>query len=93
MKKLVIAAVTVFSVAGVAVAGPQPTAVLMKPGQAITYGGMTCTAYTGTRPSNANLVCVRNNLHGYGVIISQEAVIVAKQAGSKFNIVWKGKNG
>lgn len=92
MKALVIAA-AVFSAAGIATAGPQPTAVVMKAGQAITYGGMTCTAYTGTRPSNANLVCVRNNLHGYGVVISQESVIVAKQDGTKFSVVFKGKNG
>jgi hypothetical protein len=39
-------------------------------GMAITYGGMTCTAYSG-HTTNANPVCVRNNLKGYGVVIRQ----------------------
>jgi hypothetical protein len=65
------------------------TAFVLQPGMAVVYGGMTCTAYTGAVP---NMVCVRNDLKGYGVIISQQSVIVAKQVGSKFNIVFKGKN-
>lgn len=81
--------------ASAADAGTKPgsTAIQLRPGMAIGYSGMTCTAYKGTIPTNANLVCVRNDLKGYGVIISQGGIVVAKQTGTKFVVVFKGKNG
>jgi hypothetical protein len=67
-------------------------AIVLAPGQAITYAGLTCTTYPGTMPSNANIVCVRNNLAGFGVVVSQETIIVAKKAGSVVRVVFKTKN-
>lgn len=92
--RIALAAIVVAVIsAATASAGTKPsTAFVLKPGQAIAYGGMTCTAYAGTTPTNANMVCVRNDLKGYGVIISQGGIVVAKQVGSKFNIVFRGKN-
>lgn len=89
-------AAVVLAVIGAATAdaGTKPgTAIQLRPGMAIGYSGMTCTAYKGTTPTNANLVCVRNDLKGYGVIISQGGIVVAKQTGTKFVVVFKGKNG
>jgi hypothetical protein len=64
------------------------------PGQAVTYAGLTCTAYKGTTAANANIVCLRSNLVGYGVVVSQAAVVVAKQQkGGKIHVVFKVKNG
>jgi len=48
------------------------------PGMAVGYAGLTCTAYAGTNATNGNLVCVRDNLVGFGVVVSQAQVIVAK---------------
>jgi hypothetical protein len=62
-------------------------------GQSVTYAGLTCTAYAGTTATNANLVCVRTNLKGFGVVVSQDAVIVAKQVGGKVKVLYKVKNG
>lgn len=91
--RLLIASISALVLAGTAVAGkPEIRAITLLPGQAVIFGGMTCTAYNGTTPTNANMVCVRNDLKGYGVIISQQAVIVAKQQGTKFAVVFKGKN-
>jgi hypothetical protein len=67
-------------------------AIVLKPGQAVTYAGVTCTTYSGTTPTNANIVCVRNNLAGFGVVVSQQTIIVAKTAGSKVNVVFRTKN-
>lgn len=90
--KLLVAALAALVLAGVAAGSKPIQAITLIPGQAVIYGGMTCTAYTGTTKLNANMVCVRNDLKGYGVVISQQAVIVAKQNGSKFTVVFKGKN-
>ena len=93
MRRLLITTCAAFVITGAAfAAAPPQKALILIPGQAIGYGGMTCTAYKGTTPTNANMVCVRNDLKGYGVIISQETIIVAKQQGTKFNVVFRGKN-
>lgn len=95
MRGFVTAIAVALGVTGVALAAPPTTATkaaVLTPGMAVTYGGMTCTAYSGTTATNANLVCVRNNLKGYGVVISQDSVIVAKQVGTKFSVVFKRKN-
>jgi hypothetical protein len=67
-------------------------AIVLQPGQAVSYAGLTCTTYAGTTPTNANIVCVRNNLAGYGVVVSQQTIIVAKSAGSSLKVVFKTKN-
>ena len=67
-------------------------AIVLRPGQAITYAGLTCTTYPGTTPTNANIVCVRNNLAGFGVVVSQQTIIIAKKAGSGVKVVCKTKN-
>jgi hypothetical protein len=67
-------------------------AIVLQPGQAVTYAGLTCTTYRGTTPTNANIVCVRNNLAGFGVVVSQQTIIVAKKAGTGTKVVFKTKN-
>jgi hypothetical protein len=67
-------------------------AIVLRPGQAVTYAGLTCTTYSGTKSTNANIVCVRNNLAGFGVVVSQQSIIVAKKAGSSVKVVFKTKN-
>ena len=67
-------------------------AVVLRPGQAVSYSGLTCTAYAGTSPTNANLVCVRNNLAGFGVVVSQQTIIIAKRSGTKVRVVFKTNN-
>jgi hypothetical protein len=82
--------------AGAAVAathGGAPRATVLSRGQAVTFGGITCTAYAGSTATNANIVCVRNNLKGYGVVVSQDAVIVAKQVNGKVVVAFKKTNG
>lgn len=96
-KTLPVAVIVVFlgALAGIASAqltGANLKAVVLKPQQAVTYGGLTCTAYSGTTATNANLVCVRNNLRGYGVIISQDTVVVARKTGAKVHVVFKTAN-
>jgi hypothetical protein len=81
---------------GTAVAAVRHTDATARPlaaGEAVTYAGLTCTAYAGTTATNANLVCVRSNLKGVGVVVSQEVVIVAKQTGSQVKVIYKVKNG
>ena len=88
--KFLIATCACLTLAGAAVAAPSPKrALILSAGQAVIYGGMTCTTYTGKVP---NMVCVRNDLKGYGVVISQQQIIVAKQEGTKFAVVFRGKN-
>jgi hypothetical protein len=69
------------------------TARPLNAGESITYAGLTCTAYAGTTATNANLVCVRSNLKGVGVVVSQDAVVVAKQTAGKVKVIYKVKNG
>jgi hypothetical protein len=97
MKRTVAAAgaAAVLGVTGGAFAatnGSVLNAINLKPGQAVDYSGLTCTAYASTTAANANLICVRNNLKGFGVIISQQQVIVAKRTGSQIKVVFKTKN-
>jgi len=73
-------------------ANKPPTAIKLSSGQAVTFGGITCTAYDGTTATNANIVCVRNNLKGYGVVVSQDMVIVAKKTGAKVVVAFKQAN-
>jgi hypothetical protein len=77
---------------GAALNGPQGKAYGLVPGQAITFAGLTCTAYKGTSATNSNLVCVRNNLVGYGVVVSQSAVVVAKRINGNVKIFFKAAN-
>jgi hypothetical protein len=82
--------------AGSAVAAVHRSDATAKPlaaGESVTYAGLTCTAYAGTTATNANLVCVRSNLRGVGVVVSQDAVIVAKQTAGKVKVIYKVKNG
>ncbi len=67
-------------------------AIVLQPGQAVAYSGLTCTAYAGTTALNANLVCVRNNLQGFGVVVSQQTIVIAKKSGSSVKVVFKTKN-
>ena len=83
--------------AGFAVAANGPVkAIVLKNQQGATWGGITCTAYAGTTATNSNMVCVRNDLKGYGVIVSQSAVVVARRVrtGSTYKIktVFTSKN-
>jgi hypothetical protein len=68
-------------------------AFVLRAGQAVAYGGLTCTAYAGTTATNADIVCVRNNLRGFGVIVSQQTIIIAKRSGSSTKVVFKTTNG
>jgi hypothetical protein len=88
-----IAAVAVPAGAAVAaVTAKGPVAQKLGPGQAVTYGGVTCTTYAGTTATNANIVCVRNNLKGYGVVVSQDTVVVAKQVNGKVVVAFRKPN-
>jgi hypothetical protein len=88
------AGVAALATAGAVWAAGGPTkAYTLKPNQAITYAGLTCTAYKGTTATNASIVCVRNNLAGYGVVVSQDAVVVAKRVDGKMKVIYKSKNG
>jgi hypothetical protein len=88
-------AAAVLAGTGGALAATQQThgnAIVLQPGQAVSYAGLTCTTYAGSTSTNGNIVCVRNNLHGYGVVVSQKQIIVAKQSGSKLKVVFKTAN-
>jgi hypothetical protein len=90
-----IALFAVLGGAGVGFAGTGQSelkAIVLQPGQAVRFAGLTCTAYAGTTPTNANLVCVRNNLAGFGVVVSQQSIVIAKRAGTKLEVVFKTKN-
>lgn len=78
--------------AGAAAGGGSGNALVLNDNQAVTHAGVTCTAYAGTTPTNANLVCVRDNLQGYGVIISQENVAIARRVKGKVKIVFTRPN-
>lgn len=69
-----------------------PTATKLTAGQAISYAGITCTTYAGTTAANSNIVCVRDNLKGYGVVVSQNVVIVARQVKHKVVVAFKKAN-
>jgi hypothetical protein len=87
------AAVAALGSAGAVWAAGGPTkAFALKPNQAITYSGLTCTAYKGTTATNASIVCVRNNLAGFGVVVSQDSVVVAKRVNGKIKVMFKSKN-
>jgi hypothetical protein len=97
MKRIsvVVAAVALLGGASVGLAAAPPAApqaIVLQPGQAVRFAGLTCTAYSGTTPTNANLVCVRNNLAGFGVVVSQQSIVVAKRMGSKLKVVFKTNN-
>lgn len=79
--------------AGAAAGGGSGNALVLNDNQAVTHAGITCTAYAGSRPTNANLVCVRNNLKGYGVILSQENVTIARRVKGKVKIIFTRPNG
>ena len=52
MRRFLVISFVVFSMAGVALASPKAggNAIALKSGQAISYGGMTCTAYPARIP-------------------------------------------
>lgn len=86
---------TLLGSAGVAGAVVHSSATKARPllaGQAVSFSGLTCTAYNGTTPTNANIVCVRNNLKGLGVIVSQDLVVIAKQQGTGIKVVFRKAN-
>jgi hypothetical protein len=90
-----IAAAVSLVAAGVAYAQHSATplkAVALGAGQAVHYSGLTCTAYAGTTSTNADIVCVRDNLQGFGVVVSQDSVIVAKRNAGKVKVVFKAAN-
>jgi hypothetical protein len=72
--------------------GGASKAIQLTPGTAIGYAGLTCTAYAGTSPTNANIVCVRDNLQGFGVVVSQQQVIVAKANKGKIKVFFRHSN-
>jgi hypothetical protein len=65
--------------------------ITLSPGMAVGYAGLTCTAYMGTTASNANLVCVRNDLQGFGVVVSKAQVLVAQTVNGKIVVLFKRK--
>ena len=79
-------------IAGAVTGGSKGKALRLQPGQVITYGGLTCTAYKGTTATNANVVCIRNNLKRYGVVVSQYAVVVARRVSGKVTVVFQKPN-
>jgi hypothetical protein len=72
--------------------GSTVKSIALTPGGAVGYAGLTCTAYAGTTALNADLVCVRNNLTGFGVVVSQAQVIVAKSVKGKIQVFFKHVN-
>ena len=64
----------------------------LHPGGAFIYAGVTCTAYPGTTATNADLVCVRNDLRGYGVIMSQDQILIAKKVNGKIVVAFRKPN-
>jgi hypothetical protein len=77
---------------GAALSGQKANGYTILPGQSVSFAGLTCTAYKGTTSTNSNLVCVRNNLVGYGVVVSQSAVVVAKRINGKVKVYFKAAN-
>jgi hypothetical protein len=73
-------------------AAPPAKAVSLSAGQAVHYAGLTCTTYAGTTAMNADIVCVRDNLRGFGVVVSQQTVVIAKRSGGKVKVVFKAAN-
>ena len=79
-------------IAGAVIGNSKAKALQLQPGQAVTFGGLTCTPYKGTTATNANVVCVRNNLKGYGVVVSQDTVVVARRVSGKVKVVFQKPN-
>jgi hypothetical protein len=88
----VVAAVAAAAAAGGAVAAGHGNAIVLGDKQAVTHGGITCTAYKDTSAPDANLVCIRNNLRGYGVIVSATKIVVAKEQKGKIQVVFQRAN-
>jgi len=72
--------------------GTTVKSIALTPGMAVGYAGLTCTAYPGSSATNADLVCVRNNLLGFGVVVSQDQVIVAKSIKGKIQVFFRHAN-
>jgi len=97
MRKLIASLVAVAGLATggavwAATSGGPTKAYTLLPNQAVTYSGLTCTAYKGTTATNASIVCVRNNLQGFGVVVSQDSVVVARRVNGKVKVVFKSRN-
>ena len=97
MRKLITGLVAglILGTTGVGIAATQAShdkAYTLLAGQAVTFGGMTCTAYKGTTATNSNIVCVKNNLKGYGVVVSQDQIVIAKRVNGEIKIIWKKAN-
>jgi hypothetical protein len=89
----VVAAVAAAAAAGGAIAASHGNAIVLSDKQAVTHGGITCTAYRDNGAKDANLVCIRNNLRGYGVIVSATQIVVAKELKQgKIRIVFQRAN-
>lgn len=84
-------AATIASAAALA-ATPGKRATVLSDRQAVTHGGITCTAYGAASAASANLVCVKNTLKGYGVIVSSKSIIVAKIAKGKLTVIFQHAN-
>ena len=85
------AALALAGMTGVALGsgGGRVKSILLSPGMAVGYAGLTCTAYKGTTPTNADLVCVRDDLQGFGVVVSQQEVLVAKTVNGRIRVLFK----
>jgi hypothetical protein len=95
MKKRGLVAVVVgmaLGSSGLALAEGPLKAVVLQDNQAATFSGITCTAYSGASPTSSNIVCVRNDLKGYGVVVSQDRVVIAKRVKGKVKVVFTTKN-
>jgi hypothetical protein len=94
LKLTAVVGAVALAVAGEAFSATSGTvkAITLSPGMAVGYAGLTCTAYAGTTPMNGNLVCVRDNLVGFGVVVSQDQVIVAKAVRGKIHVYFKHTN-
>jgi hypothetical protein len=84
-----VGALVLAGMAGVALGGGRLRSIVLSPGMAVGYAGLTCTAYKGTTTTNADLVCVRNDLQGFGVVVSQHEVLVAKTVNGKIVVLFK----
>lgn len=79
-------------VAGATLTRSSTKAIPLTPGQAVSYSGLTCTAYGGATLADADIVCVRDNLKGFGVVVSQSEVVVAKRVSGKIRVFFRHAN-
>jgi hypothetical protein len=78
--------------AGIAGAAVADKAIVLTDHQAVSHDGITCTAYDGKTAFTGNLVCVRNDLKGYGVVISRTNVTIARSVKGTVKVIFTRKN-